>query len=80
MSINGIFVHVLMVYLSLEACDSLYSNMGTPTHLSNASSVKIRNKHNFAICQPIITNLVSLPMSSASTYHLKAFPESQGVY
>ena len=29
--------------------------MGTPTLLRDVSSVKIRNMHNFAICQPIIT-------------------------
>ena len=32
---------------------------GTPTPLSDALSFKIRNKHSFAICQPIITNVVT---------------------
>ena len=40
----------------------------------------IRNKHNFASCQPIITNLLSLLMFSTSTFHLRAFPESHGGY
>jgi len=46
---------------------------GAPTPLSDVSSVKLRNKHNFAICQPIITTFVS-------TFHLRAFSESQGGY
>ena len=53
---------------------------GIPTPLSNVSSVKIRNKHNCANCQPIITNVVPLPMFSTSIFHLRAFPESQGGY
>jgi len=48
---------------------------GNRTPLSDASSVKIRNKHNFAMYQPIITTLVSSFMFSTFTFHLRAFKE-----
>ncbi|KAG1650845.1 hypothetical protein GQR58_027696 [Nymphon striatum] len=42
--------------------------LGISAPLSDAQSVKIRNKHNVDIFQPIITNLVSLPMFSATVF------------
>jgi hypothetical protein len=52
------------------------------THIPimDVSSVKIHNKHNLSIYQPIITTLVSLPMTSGCSFYLHVSRESQSSY
>ena len=53
---------------------------GIPTYLCDVSSVKIRNKHNFAICQPMINNLSVFIYVFNVYLSLKGISESQGGY